>query len=158
MSRPRWSVPSQCAALGGASVTAASVAMGSWVCSTLAKIAANAISSMMTPPAAPRGFLRQKRRSVTHIPSREGRAAGAATPTAAPLAAIAHPRVEHAVEHVHGEVREDHDRGDKHDEGLHDRVVAPRDRLDEETRDARQVEDGLGDHEPADQERELDAD
>ena len=66
-------------------------------------------------------------------PARIRRAHGAAT-TTIPLAAIAHPRVEHAVEHVHGEVRDDHHHGDEHDEGLHDGVVAPQDGLHEEAR------------------------
>src|SRR5437667_2042962 len=159
MSRPRWSVPSQWAALGGASVAAASVEMGSYVWSWLAKTAVNAITTMMTPPAAPSGFLRQKPRSPAHIPALPGRTAGAGMAMApAPLGAIAHPRVEHPVQHVHREVREDHDRGDEHDEALHDRIVAPQDGLHEEARDARQVEHGLGDDEAPDQERELDAD
>src|SRR5512132_420215 len=159
MSRPRWSVPSQWAALGGASVAAASVEMGSYVWSWLAKTAVNAITTMMTPPAAPSGFLRQKARSPDHIPAlREGTAGTGTAMAPAPLGAIAHPRVEHPVEHVHGQVRENHDRGDEHDEALHDRIVAPQDGLDEEARDARQVEHGLRDDEAADQERELDAD
>src|SRR5574341_367916 len=131
MSRPRWSVPSQWTALGGASVTAALVEMGSSVCSTLARIAVNTITRMMKAPAAPSGFLRLNRKMVAHAPSRDGCSRPAAT-TTTPLTAIAHPRVEDPVQHVHGEVREDHDRGDEHDEGLHDRVVAPQDGLDEE--------------------------
>src|SRR5712692_10231424 len=102
MSRPRWSVPSQCDALGRARVSAALVAMGSWVCSASAKIAVNTITRMMKPPAAPSGFLRLNREMVAHAPARDDRTG--ATATAAPLTAIAHPRVEHAVEHVHGEV------------------------------------------------------
>jgi hypothetical protein len=68
----------------------------------LAKTAVNTMRSMMKPPAAPSGFLRQKRSSVSGQPGSAART-GAAT-TTIPLAAIAHPRVEHAVEHVHGEV------------------------------------------------------
>src|ERR1044071_1998832 len=156
MSRPRWSVPSQWAALGGARVAAALVAIGSCVCSTLAKMAVNTMRTMMKPPAAPSGFLRQKRSSASGLPGSAERAGAATTTT--PLAAIAHPRVEHTVEHVHGEIGDDHHHGDEHDEGLHDGVVAPQDGLHEKARDAGQVEDGLRDHEPADEERELDAD
>src|SRR5499427_3050777 len=112
--------------------------MGSCVWSTLAKMAVNTITSMMKPPTAPSGFLRQKRRSTAAALGRAGRrtaAAGAGVAVRAPLtAAIAHPRIEHAVEHVHGEIREDHDGGGEHDQGLHDRVVAPRDGLHEEAR------------------------
>src|SRR6267378_3119545 len=80
------------------------------------------------------------------------------TGTSSGLAAIAHARVEHAVEHVDEEVRQDHHDGDEHHEVLHDRVVAPQDRLHEEARDAGQVEHRLGHHQTADEERELDAD
>ena len=50
------------------------------------------------------------------------------------------------------------DRRDQHDQGLGQRVVAVRDRLDEQQAEAVQVEHLLGDHEPAEQERELEAD
>src|ERR1700682_4710150 len=156
MSRPRWSVPSQCAALGLASVSAAFVARGSCVSSTLAKIAVNTITRMMKPPAAPSGFRRQNRKMVAHAPGRDSRAAGP-TATAAPLTAIAHPGVEHTVEHVHGEVREDHDRGDEHDDRLHDRVVPPTDGLNQEAGDPRQIEDGLGHDESTAEEPDFDA-
>ena len=51
-----------------------------------------------------------------------------------------------------------HDHGDQHHEVLHDRIVAPADRLDQEAGDAGDVEHGLGDDQAADQERRLDAD
>src|SRR5204863_7579694 len=153
------SVPSQCSALGRPSVYAASVAIGSWVCSHGASTAVSSIMSMMTPPAAPRGLRRMKRPSVVPHPGR----AGAPTRTTSTgaltrLAAIAHARVEHAVEHVDEEVRQDHHDGDEHDEVLDDRVIAPEDGLHEEARDTGQVEDRLGHHETADEKRELDAD
>src|SRR5262245_3788551 len=107
MSRPRWSEPSQCSRLGGARVWAAAVAIGSYVWSWSAKTAVRRIESMMAPPAAPRGFLRQKRASVVHALARTGCARSAAVaPAPSGLAAIAHPRVEHPVEHVDDEVRE----------------------------------------------------
>src|SRR5213080_1341066 len=159
MSRPRWSVPSQCSAFGRPSVYVASVAIGSCVCSQGASTAVTSMIAVMAPPAAPSGLRRMNRPSVVPHPGRAGaptttRSTG--TPTG--LATIAHARVEHAVEHVDEEVAEDHHDGDEHHEVLHDRVVAPQDRLHEEPCDAGQVEDGLGHHETADEERELDAD
>src|SRR5262245_16332491 len=156
MSRPRWSVPSQWSALTPASVAAASVAIGSCVCKTSAKIAVSSIRSISTPPAAPSGFFRAKRASAVQRPPRARGRAGAAIST--PLTAIAHARIEDAVEHVDQQIAQDHDHRDEHHEVLHDRIVAPEYRLDQEPRDPRQIEDGLGDHEAADQKRELDAD
>src|SRR6266508_2632775 len=161
MSRPRWSVPIQWAAVGGASVSAASVAMGSWVWMRLAKTAITMITSMTMAPAPPSGFFRKNRITVGTRPSRRARApacAGSATPTTARSAGIADARIEDAVQHVHDEVGHDHHDGDEHDEVLHDGVVAPEDGLDQEARHAGQVEHGLGDDETADQERELDTD
>src|SRR5437868_9087666 len=116
------------------------------------------MTSMMAPPTAPSGLRRMKRPSVVPHPGRAGaptttRSTG--TPTGL---AIADARVEHTVQHVHEEVRQNHHDGDEHHEVLHDRVVAPEDRLHEEARNAGQVEHGFGHHEAADEERELDAD
>src|SRR5689334_1087949 len=159
MSRPRWSEPSQCSALGRARLWAASVAIGSWVWSWLANTAVSRITSMRKPPMAPSGFLRQKRATTAHAPGRRSvRDTFPGTSTPSGLVAIAHPRVEEAVEHVHHQVREDHHDRDEHHQVLHDRVVAPQDRLDQEAGDAGQVEHGLGHHEAADEEGELDTD
>src|SRR2546426_2461092 len=70
------------------------------------------------------------------------------------LTAITHPWVEDPIEHVHEQVRQDDDDRDEHHEVLHDRIVAPQDRLDQEARHARQVEDGLRHDEPADERSE----
>src|SRR3990170_1454292 len=144
MSRPRWSAPSQWLSLGWARTAAPLVAMGSWVWSASAKTAAKTITRITTPPAAPRGFFRIKRNTTVPIPGRAGRPAATAS-----SAAIAHPRVEDPVEQVHRQVRQHHHDGDEHHQVLDDGVVAPEDRLDQETGHPRQVEDGLGDHEPA---------
>src|SRR6266571_6506483 len=130
--------------------------MGSCVCRSSAKIAVTIIARITAPPAAPSGFFRAKRARTVHVPAR-GRAP-AGTTISAGLTAIADPRVEDAVQHVHEQVGEDHDDGDEHDEVLDDGIVAPEDRLDQEPRDAGQVEDGLRDDEAADEKRELDAD
>src|SRR4051794_38711601 len=111
--------------------------MGSWVWSTLASSAVTNITTMSTPPAAPRGFLRTNRDTTVHAESRRGLAAGAAamstgvTAIQRPRSAgIAHARVEDAVQQVEGEVGEDHHDRDKHDQVLDDRVIPPQDRLD----------------------------
>src|SRR4029450_7938876 len=118
--------------------------------------AATSIKSSSTRPAAPSGFFRAKRTIVVHVPARARARAGTAISTR--LTAIAHPRVENAVEHVDEQIAEDDDDGDEHDEVLHDRIVAPENRLDQEARDPRQIEDRLGDPGAADEKRELDAD
>jgi hypothetical protein len=115
------------------------------------------ISSISAPPAAPSGFFRTNRATTAQAPDR-GRTPAAGTPIAAGLTAITDSRVEDAVQHVHEEVREDHDDRDEHDEVLNHRIVPPQDRLHQEPRDAGQIEHGLGDHEPADEKRELDPD
>src|SRR3989304_5100856 len=133
MSRPRWSEPSQCSQLGRPSVPAASVMMGSWVASTSAKIAVTRMSSMTRPPAAPSGFLRQKRASVIQTPDRDaGRAGSRSALSATGSAGIPHPGVQHPVEEVHGEVREDDDDGDEHHQVLDDGGIAPQGGLHEE--------------------------
>ena len=47
---------------------------------------------------------------------------------------------------------------DEHHEVLHDRIIAPAQRLDQEAGDAGNVEHGFRDDQAADQERRLDAD
>src|SRR5262245_37980311 len=112
--------------------------MGSCVCKTSAKSAVINITSIKAPPAAPSGFLRTNRATTVQAPVL-GRAA-AGTAIAAGLTAIAHPRIEDAVQHVDDQVREDHDDRGEHDEVLDHRIVAPEDRLHQEPRDAGQVE------------------
>src|SRR5262245_27365518 len=111
MSRPRWSLPSQCSGPGRASVLAASVAMGSCVESGSAKIAVSTIASMSTPPNAPSGFLRQKRTIVGTTPARAGprEAPISSRPVSAATGlAKLHPGIEPAVEQVDDQVREHH--------------------------------------------------
>src|SRR5207249_680144 len=61
-------------------------------------------------------------------------------------------------QHVDDEVDRYDDDGDEHHQVLHHRVVAPANRLDEEARDAGNVEDGLGDDQSAQQKGGLDTD
>ncbi len=62
------------------------------------------------------------------------------------------------VGHVDQEIDHHHDEGDQHHQVLHDRIVAPQDRLDEEAGHAGNVEHRLGDDQAADEEGRLDAD
>src|SRR5215471_7932545 len=111
MSRPRWSAPNQWSALGRASVLAASVAMGSWVWSTLANTAVNTMTRIRNPPAAPSGFFLMKRPRGVERPRRPEAAGTASSSSATGLMAIADAGVEHAVEHVDEQVGEDDDDG-----------------------------------------------
>src|SRR5712692_3180538 len=157
MSRPRWSVPNQCSPVGAPSVYAASVEIGSCVWRTAAKRAVTTITSMSTPPAAPSGFFRKKRPSAVHAPPRARGSAPTAS-SAGLTATIADSRIQDAIQHVYGEVRQDHHDRDEHHEGLDDRVVAPEDRVHEEAGDAREVEHALGDDQAPDEKSELDPD
>src|SRR5581483_3435206 len=65
--------------------------------------------------------------------------------------------IEQAVEQVHGEVHEHEDGGNEQHETLDQIEVAARGGVDEQLADAVDVEYLLGDDEPADQERELEA-
>src|SRR5262245_6880747 len=130
--------------------------MGSYVWSWLAKIAVSTMTSMITPPIAPSGFFRQNRTST--VPTLGCARSGGAVRATCTSAGIGDTRIEDAVQHVHEEIRDDDDGRDDHDQVLHDRVIAPEDRLHEEAREARQVEHRLRHHQAADEERELDAD
>src|SRR5262245_44645569 len=137
--------------------------MGSWVARTSAKSALTTSRSMSTPPAAPRGFLRQNRATAVQTPIRSVTRPATVTISSPVLAmtglvAITDPGIEPTVEKIHHEVRQDHHDGGEHDQILHDRVVTPQDRLHQEPRHTRQIEDGLSHHEPADEKRELEAD
>src|SRR5262245_1608105 len=72
--------------------------------------------------------------------------------------AVADAGVEPGIGDVDEEVDEQEDGGDQHDERLGERVVAARDRLDEQHAQAVQVEHLLGDYQPAEQEGEFQAD
>src|SRR2546425_10769341 len=102
------------------------------------------MTSIKAPPAAPRGFLRQKRRSVVHHPVR-GRPGAATVTSSSPASATARsvaipdPGIEPAVQHDDEEVREDDDDGDEHQEGLHERIGRPEDRPYKEAAVAREA-------------------
>src|SRR5690242_5295698 len=74
------------------------------------------------------------------------------------LVGVFDPRIEGSVEHVDDEIDRHDDDRDKHHEVLNHRIIPPAHRLDEKARDARNIEDGLGDNEPAEEKGRLDAD
>src|SRR5258705_11722660 len=154
MSRPRWSEPSQWSAPGRARLCPASVAIGSWVWSWSAKSAVSRMITIRKPPIAPSGFLRQERPRTVHAPGRRRPTLTCGTSTPSGLVAIADARVEEAVEHVDDQIRDDDHDGDEHDQVLDDRIVPPEDRLHQEAREPGQVEDGLGHHQPPDDDSE----
>src|SRR5262245_27824112 len=59
---------------------------------------------------------------------------------------MANPWVEVAVEDVHEKVADEIERAQHEHAGLHDRIVAGRDRLEDQPPEPRPREDGLGDH------------
>src|SRR3954462_2725498 len=73
-------------------------------------------------------------------------------------ASIPDPRIEEGVGEVAHEVDDHVDAREQQDHPLDDRVVALRDRVDDEAADPRDVEDRLGDDDAADKKRDADAD
>src|SRR5687768_7318937 len=177
-SRPNESVPRRCTPPGGSS--AGPNAVGSNGAMRSASSAVRSITMMSAAPTAPSGRWRTnvptardhrfERGSSTYRRSAAVAVTSALRDTfargSAPAAAVASrsrsrvpdPGIEDDVEHVHQEVHDHEDRGHEHDERLHERVVALLDREHDEAAQAVQVEDLLRHDEPADEERELEAD
>src|SRR5512144_696957 len=159
-SRPKASVPSQCAVLGAASMAPKSTASGSYGASGPAKTPTTIIPSTTTAPIAPRVRRRAKSRTAAHPRALDDGsvssvAAWSIGEVMAMVLAVADARVEPGVHAIHQEIHHDEDPGHQHHEGLDQRVVPVGHRLDQEQPDAVEVEDLLGDHEPADEEGEL---
>src|SRR5690349_1169095 len=121
----------------------------------------------ITMPNAPSGSRRQKcsvarqkdRRSW--ISSSSGAVIGACTVVVDMMpspSGEADAWVKPGVEQVDDQIGEHEDRDGEHHQGLGQRVVLVLHRLDEQSADAVEVEDLLGDHKAADQKCELDAD
>src|SRR5581483_7163444 len=85
------------------------------------------------------------------------RACGRRAPSLAPWSLVADARVNQRVDQIDEKVDEDENERSEHDEALDHRIVALADRLDKELADAVEIENLLGHHEPAHQERELEA-
>src|SRR5688572_2295473 len=137
MSRPRLSVPSRYSADGGLRRWINSCAAGSGRPSQSALIARKATSTVQPSGSASAQLSRRPRLATV---------AGSAAE-----ADIAHPRIEHGIEHVDQEVDEHEARGDERYRALHQDQVAIEDTAQQQPADAGQREDLLDDHRAADQ-------
>src|SRR2546427_4687212 len=140
-------------------------------------MAVSTIIRMMTPPAAPRGFVAMNLRiagqaraptqrlpAVTAVscgvvrgigPSRITWAISTSLALTGPVGAVADPGVQPGVEEIDDQIDEDDDeRGHQHHR-LHHRDVPTQDRVDDEAAESVQGEDGLRDHQTAHQESQL---
>src|SRR5229473_8153531 len=147
MSRPSWSVPSQCSALGGARRASMSMSVGLWIGSMPASAAASPISTIQATAARNSAPTRRRWRAGE---------TSAGSPSISSTA-MADPRIEHGVEHVDDEVHRHEANGDEQDHALQDDEVAGVDRADQQAADAGQREDGLDDQRAADQPADVDA-
>src|SRR5690625_5009806 len=151
VSRPKWSVPSQCSLLGGCSRLRRSCLFGSWVLRRGANTAVMMMSSSITTPKSVRGLRQKRRRAFDVRRGDSGRAVASA---------IAHPqsRVEVSVEDVNEEVDDCIGERKYENHTLDDREVFRPDRVDREPADARPGEDGFRDDGSGKQSAELQAD
>src|SRR6266545_4960450 len=118
---------------------------------------ANIMMTMMTKLTAPSGCWRAN--SSTALCERDVSAGAGAVGTSIAMASVVpDARVEHGVEQVDHEIDHHIDRGQQHDHALDQRKVVVGHALHEQLADPVEVEHLLGDHQPADQERKLDAD
>src|SRR5437879_408540 len=101
-----------------------------------AKTAMTSRTSTMTAPNVPSGLRRAARARAELVPD---------------------ARIEDGIERVHRQVDQDDGGDDDEVDALDDRIVALGDRLEEETPEAGQAEDGLDDHGAAEDLRDLDA-
>src|SRR5690625_4344291 len=134
VSRPKWSVPSQCSASGGCRRLRRLCAFGSWVRSS----AANTAARIMMPGRAAQTSvrrLRTKRRIAVEVRRGEGGAAAAS--------AIAHPelRIEVGVKDVNEQVDDCIGKCKYEDHTMHDREILGADGVHCQPPDARPGED-----------------
>src|SRR2546421_3175384 len=149
-SRPTWSVPSRCAVLppcchaGGRKRSPSRPTWGSWGAITSAKIARSASTARMVI-----GTIGQPSRR------KDARRPGNAR-TAALLALITDPRIDHGVHEIHREVDAHDHHAAEDDRRLHHREVAEGDALVEQPPHARPGEDRLDDDGDVDHQDEVD--
>src|SRR5947209_5778962 len=125
-----------------------------------ANTAAKTNTSMIAAPASPSGCDAALCLSFTQMLSLRTMSAAGPGVTSRMAMALRQPdaRIEHRVEKIDEEIDRDRDHRDEHHQILHDRIIAPTDRFDEEACDPGNVEHGLGHDQPAHQERGLNAD
>src|ERR1051325_2030953 len=129
MSRPSSSVPSTCSPPGGSSRASSETMYGLSGARKGAKIAANTRIATITSPARA-ARLRRRRAQARAVLLAAGRAGARSAPSVA-LSAIAHARIDHAVQQVDGEVDQRYRQRRHHDDALHEGVIALADGLDQ---------------------------
>src|SRR5215831_11236961 len=153
-SRPNSSVPSRFLALGAFRRSAGLSRRGS--CVDIAP-ASNAAMTTTASIAAPTVMLRLRPNRRIHAPRPAARGSAAAARSAA-ASLIADSRVDDHVERVDRQIDEYVGRRGDQDHALHDRVVPPQHRRDDQASEPGNVEHDLGHHGAADQDRHRDAD
>src|SRR6266571_9528287 len=137
MSRPKLSVPNQCARSGRSSRSTGRISCGSPVHQSGASTAVSTSRASATSPPTNVGWRATTRRALATRPARGGTASNAYS--------VADAGIEEDIEDVHGEVDQHvYDRDDQ-DHALDHRIVATDDRVDGQAAEPRQREDALGD-------------
>src|SRR6185437_9941264 len=142
MSRPSWSVPRRWAALGGARLPRKSMSVGLTIGRTLARMAASPIRTT------------QRSAATNNPPSRRPRRRTGETRAVSPSSsstAMADPRIENGVKHVHDEIHEHKANRHEQNDALQDDEVARIDGADQQATDTGKGEDGLDDQRAANQ-------
>src|SRR4051812_20589356 len=129
MSRPRWSVPNQCMAEGACSRSVGVMNCGSpAIHGAIAATIAMAISNAL--PIAMVGLRRTKTRKRARRP---GSASGMSTVV---VISVADAWIEEGIAEIDQQIDQHVDAGEHQYDALDDRIVAPRDRIDDEPADA----------------------
>src|SRR5215470_8411463 len=156
MSRPNSSVPRMWMALGGLSREAGDSRVGLYEESTPARSAAAMKTSRMSAPATTLRLASRRRSQRGRVDGATADAAGTRTSTVASV--IADARVDERVEQIHAQVDEDVGGGDDEHHPLHHGIVAAENGRDDESAQARDVEDDLRHDGASDQDGRGDAD
>src|SRR5690625_5023622 len=150
VSRPSWSVPSQCSDDGPVRRLSTSMDSGLYGAMTGANRAAATMMKINRKPSSPVGSRSERMNAEFRKPVRlEAGAAMSARPYA---------RVHQAVRKVGQEVRKAVEEYGDDERTLHDRVIARFDRVQDQVSESGPVEDQFDEHRPAEQVPEADTD
>src|SRR6266571_5846583 len=149
-SRPMSSVPKGCARLGAERRISGWIPSGSYGARTGAKTAVSTITTSIAADAAPSGFRfsvsqRSRPRLMVVISGASNLVTRVTGTVAISRSRVADARIQPRVCQIDDQVQRDERRGDQHDVGMHDRIVAIQDGLDGEQSHAGQREDRLHD-------------